>query len=59
VADAKETILWRIRHATRDVPQDERPEDVPLERGYRKEDDAAREEIVAPLRRLSNIRVVC
>jgi L-lactate dehydrogenase complex protein LldG len=46
VADAKETILWRIRHATRDVPVDERPEDVPLERGYRKEDDAAREEIV-------------
>jgi L-lactate dehydrogenase complex protein LldG len=46
VAGAKETILWRIRHATRDVPQDERPEDVPVERGYRKEDDADREEIV-------------
>ena len=46
MAGAKETILWRIRHATRDVPQDERPEDVPVERGYRKEDDADREEIV-------------
>jgi L-lactate dehydrogenase complex protein LldG len=46
VAGAKETILWRIRHATRDVPEDERPEDVLLERGYRKEDDADREEIV-------------
>jgi L-lactate dehydrogenase complex protein LldG len=46
VADAKETILWRIRHATRDVPVDERPEDVPFERSYRKEDDADREEIV-------------
>ena len=46
MAGAKETILWRIRHATRDVPEDERPEDVPLERGYRKEDDADREEIV-------------
>ena len=46
MASARETILWRIRHATRDVPEDERPEDVPLERGYRKEDDADREEIV-------------
>jgi len=45
VADAKETILWRVRHATRDVPQDERPEDVPVERGYRKV-DADRDEIV-------------
>ena len=40
MAGAKETILWRIRHATRDVPRDERPEDVPVERGYRKEDDS-------------------
>jgi L-lactate dehydrogenase complex protein LldG len=46
MASAKETILWRIRHATRDVPQDERPEDVPVERGYLKEDHANREEIV-------------
>jgi L-lactate dehydrogenase complex protein LldG len=47
VATAKETILWRIRHATRDVPGEERPEDVSVEREYRKEDDAEREEIVA------------
>ena len=46
MATAKETILWRIRHATRDVPGNESPEDVPVERGYRKEDDAEREEIV-------------
>ena len=47
VATAKETILWRIRHATRDVPEGERPEDVRVERGYRTEGEAAREEIVA------------
>jgi L-lactate dehydrogenase complex protein LldG len=46
VASAKETILWRVRRATRDVPESERPEDVPVERGYRKEDDAEREELV-------------
>ena len=46
MATAKETILWRIRRATRDVPPDERPEDVPVERGYRREDDARRAEIV-------------
>jgi L-lactate dehydrogenase complex protein LldG len=47
VATAKETILWRIRYATRDVPEGERPEDVAVEREYRKEDEAEREEIVA------------
>jgi L-lactate dehydrogenase complex protein LldG len=46
MASAKETILWRIRRATRDVPEAERPEDVNVERGYRREDDATREEIV-------------
>jgi L-lactate dehydrogenase complex protein LldG len=46
MASAKEAILWRIRRATRDVPEGERPEDVSVERGYRKEDDASREEIV-------------
>ncbi|MCA1687679.1 MAG: lactate utilization protein C [Actinobacteria bacterium] len=46
MASAKETILWRIRRATRDVPESERPEDVSVERGYRREDDAPREEIV-------------
>jgi L-lactate dehydrogenase complex protein LldG len=47
VATAKETILWRIRHATSDVPEDERSENVRIERGYRTEDVATREEIVA------------
>lgn len=47
MSTAKETILWRIRRATRDVPGNERPEDVSVERGYRHEDDASREEIVA------------
>ena len=47
MATAKETILWRIRHATHDVPEEERPEDVAVERAYRKEDEAGRGEIVA------------
>jgi L-lactate dehydrogenase complex protein LldG len=46
MAGARETILWRIRRATRDVPEEERPADVGVERGYRREDDAPREEIV-------------
>jgi len=46
VTSAKEEILRRIRRATRDVPEGERPEDVPVERGYRKEDDAPHEELV-------------
>jgi L-lactate dehydrogenase complex protein LldG len=46
VTSAREEILWRTRRATHDVPKDERPEDVPVERDYRKEDDAPREEIV-------------
>ena len=46
MATARETILWRIRHATRDVPEVERPEDVQVRREYRVEDDATREEIV-------------
>ncbi len=47
MTSAKETILWRIRHATRDVPEAERPEDVSVGREYRKEDGAERGEIVA------------
>ncbi|CAN5752689.1 LUD domain-containing protein [soil metagenome] len=47
VATARETILWRIRHATGDVPEEERPEDVRVERGYRRRDDATREETIA------------
>ena len=46
MTSAKEEILRRIRRATRDVPEGERPEDVPVERGYRKEDDASHEELV-------------
>ena len=47
MAGAKETILWRVRRATRDVPEDERPEDVPVGRGYREKGDDPRGEIVA------------
>lgn len=47
MASAKETILWRVRRATRDVPEDERPEDVPVERGYREEGEDGRDEVVA------------
>jgi len=43
MADAKETILWRIRYATR---TDEWSEDASVERGYRSEDGSPREEIV-------------
>ena len=43
---AREEILRRVRRSTRDVPETERPEDVPVERGYRKTDDAPRAEIV-------------
>ena len=46
MTSAKEEILRRIRRATHDVPEEERPEDVPVERGYRKEDDSPREELV-------------
>lgn len=44
---AREEILRRIRRATHDVPKDEHPGDVSVERGYRNRDDAPREEIVA------------
>ncbi len=46
MSNAKETILARTRHALRDVPRDERPEDVSIERGYRTRDEASRKEIV-------------
>ncbi len=47
MTSTREEILWRIRRATHDVPKEERPGNVPVERGYRKRDDAPREEIVA------------
>ena len=46
VSTAKQTILSRIRHATRDVPRNERPEDVPIERGYRTKGDLSRSDLV-------------
>lgn len=46
MTSAREEILRRVRRATHDVPKDEQPEDIPVERGYRKEDDAPRDEIV-------------
>jgi L-lactate dehydrogenase complex protein LldG len=46
-ASAKETLLWRVRRATRDVPEEERPGDVPVERGYRDKGGDSREEVVA------------
>jgi L-lactate dehydrogenase complex protein LldG len=46
MASARETILYRIRRATRDVPEEERPKDVSLERGYREASSSSREEIV-------------
>ena len=46
MTSAKEEILRRIRRATHDVPAQERPEDVPVERSYRKEDYASHEELV-------------
>jgi L-lactate dehydrogenase complex protein LldG len=46
VTSAREEILQRIRRATYDVPKEERPEDVPVERGYREEDDVLGEQII-------------
>ena len=46
MTSAREEILRRVRRATHDVPKDERPEDVPVERGYRKKDEAPRNAIV-------------
>jgi L-lactate dehydrogenase complex protein LldG len=46
VSTAREEILRRIRRAIYDVPKEERPEDIPIERGYRKEDDVPSEEMI-------------
>lgn len=46
MSTARETILARIRHATRDVPASEKPEGVTVERGYRTEGTDARAEVV-------------
>lgn len=46
MSTAREEILRRIRRAIYDVPKEERPEDIPIERGYRKEDDVPSEEMI-------------
>jgi L-lactate dehydrogenase complex protein LldG len=43
--NAREEILARVRRATHDVS--ESPDELPIERGYRTESDATREELVA------------
>lgn len=43
---AREEILARIRRATDDVPQTERPDDVHIERGYRTKTEDSHEETV-------------
>lgn len=43
---AREEILARIRRATEDVPQTEKPEDVDIERGYRMKSEDSHEETV-------------
>lgn len=44
---ARAEILARVRRATGDVPPEERPEDVRVERGYRRAAGEPREEVVA------------
>lgn len=46
MSQAREEILRRIRLATRDVPQEESPEDVSVERSYRVESVSPHEEVV-------------
>ncbi len=46
MSTAKDVILSRTRHALRDVPEDETPDDVAIERGYRKEGEDSRQEVV-------------
>jgi len=43
----RDEILKRIRAALRDVPSNERPEDVPVPREYRRVGDEPREEVIA------------
>ncbi len=44
--DARSEILQRIRSALHDVPQQEQPADVAVERGYRTTADATREQLI-------------
>ena len=45
-SNARDMILGRIRSALRDVPESERPEQVPVARDYRKQSTSSREDIV-------------
>ncbi len=44
-ADARAEVMARIRAALKDVPKGERPEDVPVARGYRRRGDAGPAEL--------------
>src|SRR5262249_46966799 len=46
VSAARETMLERIRESLRDVPKEERPEDVTIDRSYRSVDPSPRAELV-------------
>lgn len=43
---ARDEILARVRAALRDVPADERPEDVAVPRGYRRSGELSREQVL-------------
>lgn len=43
---ARETVLRRIRTALQDVPQDEQPQQIAVERDYRHKETAPRDEII-------------
>jgi len=55
----RETVLRRIRTALRDVPQDEQPEQVAVERTYRHEDTSSRDEIIEQfIERVSDYKAI-
>ena len=47
MSGAREEILGRIRTALRDVPREEQPEDVRVERGYRRDGGEPLEAVIA------------
>jgi L-lactate dehydrogenase complex protein LldG len=46
MSTARNEMLGRVRQALRDVPKQETPEDVAVERGYRTRDDAPRADLI-------------
>ena len=46
MSNARSEVLKRIRTALRDVPRDEQPADVAVERGYRTTSDASPDQII-------------